>query len=469
MTNLTIYEAAPAGFDNSPDSGNTGDGSFLDGVDFDKGTIINTDSLYRSTVDYRGDTYSFGIIISTWSNSIKTLSYAINGQTIVSFSNLSLSSDLFFLYEGDALTEKIFEDADTILGSSKNDVFWGYDGNDSIFGGGGNDFINGGVGQDTAVYMDTSSNYVITHFENNVAVTSLSSSYNEGVDILNNIEYLEFDGIIQAVPSSNFNALQYIASNSDLIDSIGNDAFAGFNHFINYGVIEGREVTFDVSQYLENYQDVRDSVKGDTQEAIKHYILYGYSEGRTDDSISTLGGTDPVVNALPTGDISILGTAIEGSEFSASNNLADADGLGVIAYQWKENGIDIPEAIGSELIIDGQYIGQTITVVASYTDGGGTLESVSSSPTPIVQIASTDPETTQAAIDRILDWGEAAFSNILPEQNESRDIWGYYARTYSNGNSLGEKDENIYFHDGSDITVVGTVDSLLFLAELGGF
>ena len=43
-------------------------------------------------------------------------------------------------------------------------------------------------------------------------------------------------------------------------------------------------------------------------------------------------------SASPTGSVQISGTPKVGNVLTASNDLADADGLGSITYQWKRNG-----------------------------------------------------------------------------------------------------------------------------------
>ena len=90
------------------------------------------------------------------------------------------------------------------------------------------------------------------------------------------------------------------------------------------------------------------------------------------------------VNHLPTGSVVIAGTALEGQTLVASNTLADSDGLGTIAYQWKANGVAISGATGSSYTLATADVGKIISVAASYTDGYGTAESVSSAPTAAV-------------------------------------------------------------------------------------
>jgi len=92
-------------------------------------------------------------------------------------------------------------------------------------------------------------------------------------------------------------------------------------------------------------------------------------------------------NKAPTGSVLISGTPIAGNTLTASNSLADADGLGPIAYQWNANGVPIDGATASTLLLTGAQVGKAISVTASYTDGGGTAESVAtalvaSTPTP---------------------------------------------------------------------------------------
>ncbi|MFH2088288.1 MAG: M10 family metallopeptidase C-terminal domain-containing protein, partial [Pseudomonadota bacterium] len=92
-------------------------------------------------------------------------------------------------------------------------------------------------------------------------------------------------------------------------------------------------------------------------------------------------------NSLPTGIVGVGGTATQGHILTATDTLADADGLGVISYQWQSsldgtvwNNADT----GLTLTLTSALVGQQIRAVASYTDGNGTMESVNSLATPKV-------------------------------------------------------------------------------------
>lgn len=100
------------------------------------------------------------------------------------------------------------------------------------------------------------------------------------------------------------------------------------------------------------------------------------------------------VNDAPTGSVSILGTARQGQVLTASNTLADIDGLGATSYQWRANGIDISGATGATYILTQAEVGKTVSVMASYTDGGGTAEAVTSGPTGAVQADTKSVEIT---------------------------------------------------------------------------
>ena len=84
------------------------------------------------------------------------------------------------------------------------------------------------------------------------------------------------------------------------------------------------------------------------------------------------------VNDDPLGSVAITGPASEGSTLTASHTLTDVDGLGVVSYQWQRGGVNVSAATGSNYVLTADDIGQLIRVVASYTDGQGFSENVTS-------------------------------------------------------------------------------------------
>ena len=118
--------------------------------------------------------------------------------------------------------------------------------------------------------------------------------------------------------------------------------------------------------------------------AISVTALYtdGYGTAESVSSAATAAVAN--VNDAPTGSVTITGTPTQGQTLTAANSLADADGLGTISYQWNADGVAIGGATGSTLVLGQAQVGKAITVTASYTDGQGTAESVSSAATAAV-------------------------------------------------------------------------------------
>ena len=82
-------------------------------------------------------------------------------------------------------------------------------------------------------------------------------------------------------------ALNYLASNPDLIKVFGTDLEKAKDHYKQYGIAEGRVLNFDAKQYLAEHKDLRDAFGIDEAKAMEHYIEFGYKEGRDDPRTST--------------------------------------------------------------------------------------------------------------------------------------------------------------------------------------
>jgi Ca2+-binding RTX toxin-like protein/methionine-rich copper-binding protein CopC len=100
--------------------------------------------------------------------------------------------------------------------------------------------------------------------------------------------------------------------------------------------------------------------------------------GTAESVSSSASASVAVLNALPTGAVTITGTASLGNTLTATNTLADEEGLGTVSYQWQADGVNISGATSSTYTLTQAAVGKAITVVASYTDGLGVAESLSS-------------------------------------------------------------------------------------------
>lgn len=79
-----------------------------------------------------------------------------------------------------------------------------------------------------------------------------------------------------------FDVHYYQAMYPDLQAAFGSDLSAYVRHFAAYGMREGRSGngTFDISGYMSRYPDLQAAFGGDTQAYYLHYISNGYYEGR---------------------------------------------------------------------------------------------------------------------------------------------------------------------------------------------
>ena len=161
---------------------------------------------------------------------------------------------------------------------------------------------------------------------------------------------------------------------------------------------------------------------GDTLIGSRLRAVASWTDGHgTAESVpSTATGAVLGVNAAPTGALAISGTPIQGGVLTVSQTLADADGLGAISYRWQSspNGSswsDIAAASGASLIPGEALVGQSIRVLASWTDGGGTLESVTSTATSAVANVNDAPSGTVMILGTLKQGAVLSLSNSLSD------------------------------------------------------
>ncbi len=118
-------------------------------------------------------------------------------------------------------------------------------------------------------------------------------------------------------------------------------------------------------------------------------------------------------NFAPTGSVSVAGTLLVGQTLTASNTLADAEGLGVIGYQWQSSAdgvswANIALATSSTFTLAAAQAGQRFRAVASYVDGAGATETVNSSATNAVALAVFLTDITAGTGGFVISGGAAA-------------------------------------------------------------
>ena len=182
--------------------------------------------------------------------------------------------------------------------------------------------------------------------------------------------------------------------------------------------------------------------------AVTVAVSYTDDGGTSESVLSTATAAIENVNDNPTGAVTITGTPTQGQTLTANNALADADGLGTLSYVWQANGVTIAGATGDTYTLTQAEVGKTITVTASYTDGGSTLESVQSSATSAVQNINDAPtgdivvtgtvrqsETVTANVSALAD-ADGLGTLSYQWKADGTDIANATASTYT----LGEED-----------------------------
>ena len=226
----------------------------------------------------------------------------------------------------------VMEGDDLVIGSEVDDRILSFNGNDTIragagddyiYAGGGHDIVYGGSGNDTLILSEHigsfsllkgGDTYILSSLKQSIKIDSIEFFYFENEDILSlsnlNSTIEAFDGLRYVASYTDlrqsiglnsdaaslhyvsygfdegrnpgaFNSLSYIAAYSDLRDAFGINGDAATRHYINYGADEGRAARFDGMAYLASYSDLRIAFGNDAHAAIDHYILIGAKEGRT--------------------------------------------------------------------------------------------------------------------------------------------------------------------------------------------
>ena len=129
-------------------------------------------------------------------------------------------------------------------------------------------------------------------------------------------------------------------------------------------------------------------------------VQASYTDGNSTPESLTSDATNAVtnINDAPSGSVTIDGTATEDETLTANtDNLADADGLGTLNYQWQSNTgangafENIENATSQTYILGDNDVGREVQVMVSYTDDGGMDESLTSAATTAVANINDDP------------------------------------------------------------------------------
>ena len=106
-----------------------------------------------------------------------------------------------------------------------------------------------------------------------------------GVTVYNGVDY-----------AAVYNFKYYISTYADIKNVFGDDGEAALQHFVNYGMSEGRQgcSDFNVNTYMRRYKDLRTAFGNDLRQYYLHYMFCGKQEGRS--GAGTVEISDTVYN-----------------------------------------------------------------------------------------------------------------------------------------------------------------------------
>ena len=204
---------------------------------------------------------------------VAAINYSLAG--VASVENLALSNDSTASESGTLPTEGTGNDLDNVLiGNSLDNIIKGL---------GGRDSLDGGSGTDAAVFRGSLSQYRLLSVAGFTYVAD-TVTLRDGLDRLVSIENLQFEGSGATVTPGAlkpFSGSEYIASYADLMNGFGANAGAGLSHYINWGSLEGRQVSFNGLAYIASYPDLINALGASADTGAAHYIQWGRNEGRT--------------------------------------------------------------------------------------------------------------------------------------------------------------------------------------------
>lgn len=430
---------------------------------------------YYGNFTYNSYGLSGGTVTSTDYYEYGNRIYTISGG---SYSALTIESYIDW-GNMNGLFSYVFSGNDTFNGSSQSDTLNGFYGSDTLYGNGGNDSLSGSSGDDT-LNGGIGSDILIGGSGNDIYVVDsetdyLFEYYGEGIDTVQstvsltlaaNVENLTLTGTgsISGIGNALANTITGNSGNNRIEGIDGNDTLtggAGSDTFVispyDYGTVRitdyGPGDRIEISGFHSSGSLVAGNGtnvgSGETQLSAAGGVTtlyFGLNGTPGYDARLTLTGTYAisafgrvgdafVYNRAPTGSLTIGGMARQGQILSVGSTLTDPDGTGILAYQWQvsTNGTDWADyGWETQLTLDESLVGQRIRVRASYTDGLGIAETVTSAATaPVANV--NDVAEGEVTIAGSLEEGfTLTASNSLSDRDGLGTV-AYQWQTSSNG------------------------------------
>ena len=184
-------------------------------------------------------------------------------------------------------------------------------------------------------------------------------------------------------------------------------------------------------------------------------ISYIDASGKVESLSSAATAAVVNINDPPAGSVTVSGQAIQGWTLAANaSTLSDVDGLGSLSYQWLRAGNVVAGATGNTYFLSQGDVSSVVSVRISYTDGGGNVESVSSTNTSVVANINDSP-TGSVTIS-----GDPTVGGSLHASNSIADLDGVGPISYQwlvNGITISGATGSSYVLTSGDVGKTFTV------------
>ncbi len=305
-----------------------------------------------------------------------------------------------------------------LMGLTGNDILQGAGGNDTLTGGIGDDTLDGGTGDDTYQFNLGDGHEVIKDSQGTDILLFGQGIQVSDVSVIRNGTSLSLivsghDSVrIDGMSGDGNNAIDQVRFADGMVWYALADG-SGFNASLSGWVLIGGQTvqgqTLTLSNTLsdpdglgvmhyqwqkssdgETWNDLDGATglsytlgQSDVNQRLRAHVSYIDGRGNVEGVITLMTDSVTNVNDAPMGTVTVAGLSMQGQVLTASNTLADADGLGMISYQWQSSSdgvrwTNIAGAMSAAYTLTQREVGHQVRAVASYTDGYGTHESVSS-------------------------------------------------------------------------------------------
>lgn len=289
------------------------------------------------------------------------------------------------------------------VGSAHDDVLLGNPGDNRLFGGRGNDWVDGGAGSDTAVFAGNLADYRILNSYGQVFVEARDGV--SGFDTLLGIEFLAFADT--TIPTDRINVQGEIRQGERLTASLGLAQPAGISQIAYQWRLDGNDIPGATAEtFVPTQQEVG--------RQLSLLVTYRDVSGFASSLIYTAPRGVENVNDRPTGYVRIDGLAEVGQTLSVVYSLIDPDGYGDVYFEWRLDGIDVPNSDAPSFTLRRDDVGREVTVAVQYWDGSGTIDGMVSAPLRIeprkpVSVEDKTPPSISVVSDKVrLAAGETA-------------------------------------------------------------